>query len=347
MTRLETTVKKQCSTQLLKQLPSSVVAMKEIVMSGNIIPNTWYDSIRKPVKISGHGITTHEKDRPYLEAIIILSDIVYWYRPTEVRDEVTGKTIGWRKKFAADKLQRSYQQISDQFGISKTQAKEAVDWLVNDGIITREFRTVMSAKGPLNNVMFLEPVPQKIQEITHTPINRMVGESPSHTVGETPDRMVGDEYIDYTNNTTELERVETRSEKINSEQLEILGRLMTVVNEEHVKVKGIRLYTGDGTSHARNYVWDIFKEQCNENEKMFRLFIEQVFSRWDTLSKVKSLKRWAKKKGETITMDLQTVHQFMDTLFDNVGLAKAIAEGQAAKGIRSKAAPPVEHVEAF
>jgi hypothetical protein len=40
-------------------------------------------------------------------------------RPTILRDEATGEVIGWRKKFKADRLQRTYQRLSYQFGITK------------------------------------------------------------------------------------------------------------------------------------------------------------------------------------------------------------------------------------
>ena len=92
----------------------TVDRMSRLHISGNIIPVTWYKTIRKST------------GKPNLNAIIILADIVYWYRPTEVRDEMTGELVGLKKKFHADLLQRSYQQIADQFGITKRDATNAV-----------------------------------------------------------------------------------------------------------------------------------------------------------------------------------------------------------------------------
>ena len=63
-------------------------------ISGNIIPQVWYRTIIR------------ESGKPNLTAIIILADIVYWYKPTEIRDEGTGQVIGVRKKFKSDLLQR-------------------------------------------------------------------------------------------------------------------------------------------------------------------------------------------------------------------------------------------------
>lgn len=51
-------------------------------ISGNVIPQIWYKTITK---------TT---GKPYLLAITLLADIVYWYRPKEVRDEASGQIVG-------------------------------------------------------------------------------------------------------------------------------------------------------------------------------------------------------------------------------------------------------------
>lgn len=40
----------------------------QLNISGNIIPQTWYKSI------------VRENGKPYLTAIVILADIVYWYK---------------------------------------------------------------------------------------------------------------------------------------------------------------------------------------------------------------------------------------------------------------------------
>lgn len=47
---------------------------------------------------------TFDNGRPDTNAILILSDIVYWYRPTVIRDERTGMVTGYRKKLKADLL---------------------------------------------------------------------------------------------------------------------------------------------------------------------------------------------------------------------------------------------------
>ena len=85
-----------------------------------------------------------------------MADIVYWYRPTEVRDEMTGELVGLKKKFHADLLQRSYQQIADQFGITKRDATNAVVELEKMKVIRRVFRTLHVNGQQVPNVLFLD-----------------------------------------------------------------------------------------------------------------------------------------------------------------------------------------------
>ena len=54
----------------------TVDAISELNFSGNIIPTVWYSKLKK---------TYRNKEIPYLEAIIILSEIIYWYRAREIR----------------------------------------------------------------------------------------------------------------------------------------------------------------------------------------------------------------------------------------------------------------------
>ena len=88
-----------------------VMAIGQINISGNVTPANWWKYIRLP---SG---------RPDATAIALLSEIVYWYRPTEVRDEHTGALLGYRKRFQGDKLQRSYQAFAE----ITTETKNTID----------------------------------------------------------------------------------------------------------------------------------------------------------------------------------------------------------------------------
>lgn len=126
----------------------------KINITGNVIPQSWYKTI------------TRENGKPNLPAIVILADIVYWYRPTEVRDEQTGQIVQLKKRFKSDFLQRSYQQIADQFGLTKREASNAVTELEKLGVIKKHFRTLDISGMKVANVLFIELIPSALIEIT-------------------------------------------------------------------------------------------------------------------------------------------------------------------------------------
>ncbi len=133
-------------------------AVKEMALTGNVIPQIWYKTLVK---------RDLKNPKPHLLAINVLADIVYWYRPTEVRDEATGAVIGYRKKFAADLLQRSYAQIAEQFGCSIGQAKDAIVFLEQMGVVRRELRTIEVQGMSYNNILFLALDVDKLRELTY------------------------------------------------------------------------------------------------------------------------------------------------------------------------------------
>lgn len=135
----------------------------QLHLEGNIIPASWYKNLTFP-----KGKRNSEKGKPHLPAIVILSDIIYWYRKTEIRDEITGEVIERRKRFSSDKLQRSYSQLCNMFGFGKEQARQACDFLVEKGMIIREFKDITLSNGDrLRNVMYLEPIPDNIKLVTY------------------------------------------------------------------------------------------------------------------------------------------------------------------------------------
>lgn len=124
--------------------------------AGNIIPEAWYRTIRK-----------NKTGKPNLRGIIFLSDIVYWYRPTEIRDEVTGEVIGYRKKMHGDLLQRSYQDWAEKYGCSKGEATTTIDELAEIGVISKEFRTIQCKGVRVSNVLFIKLNVEKLKELTY------------------------------------------------------------------------------------------------------------------------------------------------------------------------------------
>lgn len=133
-----------------------VDALWGVNFSGNIIPAAWYKTVVRP------------NGKAHLMAINILADIVYWYRPAEIRDEATGYIIGIRKKFRSDILQKSYQYYIDLFGASRGNVKSAFDLLEDLGVIRRELRDKVGANGTTQatNIMFIHLNTEVLKALT-------------------------------------------------------------------------------------------------------------------------------------------------------------------------------------
>lgn len=117
------------------------------------IPETWYRNIRRGN--APHGL-----------AILVLWDLLYWYKWSEIRDEGAGLVTGYKKKFRSDLLQRSYTAIAEKFGFSKRQATEIIIFLEKLGVLRRVFRTLKTQDLTVGNVLFIELVPSRIRDIS-------------------------------------------------------------------------------------------------------------------------------------------------------------------------------------
>lgn len=131
-------------------------------LTGNIIPQIWYRTI------------VGDTGKPHYLAIAILADIVYWYRPTEIRDERSGQIIGWKKKFQGEMLQRNYESFAVQFGESEKTVTRAVVVLEKLGVLQRRRKTIRLSNGIIvNNVLFLELNPDRLYELTFPSVEMM------------------------------------------------------------------------------------------------------------------------------------------------------------------------------
>ncbi len=129
-----------------------IIQMAKFNIKGNIVDRDWFKNL------------TYKNGKPNMNAIIILSEIVYWYRPKVVK---CGNIYKLKKKFNADMLQKSYQDLADKFNLSKRQVKSACDFLKEKGLIDIEFRDIVTTKGKkLNNVMYIALNPEKLFEIS-------------------------------------------------------------------------------------------------------------------------------------------------------------------------------------
>ena len=110
---------------------------------GNIIPDEWYVRF------------TNGRGSPDLPLISILSEIVYWYRPKEIRDPLTGQ-ISYVPKFPEDIWQTSYAHFERKFGFNREKIRKVLVKLETMGIITRIFRNVTLRGQEYNNRLFID-----------------------------------------------------------------------------------------------------------------------------------------------------------------------------------------------
>ncbi|MBN8522949.1 MAG: hypothetical protein J0M23_03710 [Rickettsiales bacterium] len=110
---------------------------------GNIIPDEWYVRF------------TNGRGSPDLPLISILSEIVYWYRPKEIRDPLTGE-ISYVPKFPEDIWQTSYAHFERKFGFNREKIRKVLVKLETMGIITRIFRNVTLRGQEYNNRLFID-----------------------------------------------------------------------------------------------------------------------------------------------------------------------------------------------
>ncbi len=144
----------------------AVIAIHKIDITGNVTPPAWYQTIQHK--------TAQRKPRADLEAITILAEIVYWYKPILVRDEASGQIISLRKKFKGAFLQRSYQSFATLFGLQKENVKKAFNLLEKLGLVKRHFDSFLAENGTfLANVMFIELIPAQLIEITFSKTLRL------------------------------------------------------------------------------------------------------------------------------------------------------------------------------
>lgn len=128
---------------IIKRTGNKVVdKMANISFRGDVVPSTWYSTFKD------------EKGKINAMALLMLANIVYWYRPTIIRDE-NGEVFV--KRFKSDLLQRSYNEFCDMFSIGRMTATRNLIYLEEHKVIERVFRDVETESGQiLYNTMFIK-----------------------------------------------------------------------------------------------------------------------------------------------------------------------------------------------
>ncbi len=128
--------------------------MGRMQLTGYVVPISWYRTIRKP------------NGRSNLAAVLILADIVYWYRAVEVRDEMAGQFI-IREKPQMDILQRSCQELADQFGLTRRGVRNTITELEQMGVIRQISQTQELDSRASSDVLFLELNVDVLMKLTY------------------------------------------------------------------------------------------------------------------------------------------------------------------------------------
>ena len=137
----------------------TVDAIGGLHFHGNIVPHTWYQHIK---------YTNKRGEKTDHLACLILAEIVYWYRPTEDSDTTTGHLIGYRKKFAEDKLQKTPEAFAELFGCTPKVARESLALLEKLDLIDIELKPVKTAFGVIPRAMFIGLNAERVSAITRS-----------------------------------------------------------------------------------------------------------------------------------------------------------------------------------
>lgn len=112
------------------------------IKSGNLIPHEWYKRFTNKRGAADTGLTD------------ILAEILYWYRPTKVKDSSTDQ-ITYVNKFKGDAWQSSYEHFEKKFNLNRHKIRRIFVKLEGLKIISREFRTVTVRGQKYNNRLFI------------------------------------------------------------------------------------------------------------------------------------------------------------------------------------------------
>ena len=158
--------------RLMSSGSDTVDRMASVHISGNVTPKIWYKTIRK---VSDGG-----KAKPYRLAIDLLAEIVYWYRPMEVRDESSGAMIGYRKRFGADLYKYDVTEFAETFGEDERSIRRALAFLEDElHVIRREIRTIKLKNGYiLHNVTYVDLDVDVLLRLTFPEISGTTPEPP-------------------------------------------------------------------------------------------------------------------------------------------------------------------------
>lgn len=130
----------------------------QMQFEGNIIDHRWLFAPQLRFK----------NGKLNMAAVLVLADVIYWHRPTILRDERTNQVIEVRKKFSGAQFYKDYQLWADSLGLTKRQVQDAVAFLVDAGLIQREAKSITLGSGLMsNNLPLITPIPEAVANLTY------------------------------------------------------------------------------------------------------------------------------------------------------------------------------------
>lgn len=114
--------------------------------------------------------------KPDYIAIMILSDIYFWYQPIIKRNSKTGKIISIEQKFKYHMVQKDKSDYAKLLKATPQQIKRALKNLETKGFIRREYKPIKREDGSLirANKMFIEINFDKVKELCISEINSVI-----------------------------------------------------------------------------------------------------------------------------------------------------------------------------
>jgi len=107
-------------------------------ITGNTVHPSWYKTMTFK---NDRGVYSH-----WL-AINILSDLIYWYTPFEIRDQMSGQVSGYKSKFEGAFLYRSIEETGNLFNASERLTRDAVEFLEARGLVFRTYKNEAKKTG--------------------------------------------------------------------------------------------------------------------------------------------------------------------------------------------------------
>jgi hypothetical protein len=268
----------------------TVIKLASVEITGNVVPLEWFNHIKRP------------NGKPYTDAIFLLSDIVYWYRPIEVRDELTGKLLGLRKKFKADKLQRDYNSFAEQYGYTKNQVRDALGHLEKVGLIDLDFRHITVNGKKLGNVLFIGLNSDALMKITTLSDLKLIG---CEEISQDPPDFKADTNTETTTETTTEKGADAPDLDLSIENQIFLGKIRVQVSKRE---------------HIKNALRDYFKLTPRWTSRSDREWLEWAYGEGMTPEQVQvAADRWRKdRRFNWAPPSLKGIAEHWLELVDNV-----------------------------